>query len=173
MGILHVRLVPPQNPLPEISKEIGLLDRKHSEQIQTGIDALQAAYERQLSKAKASVVPLVHAAFSKARSDMGATSFAVMGEEALSRIRINVQPDPMSDPLIIQKIKAVEARLATEDALVVKQAIAEMEALTSIVLSELKAELRAKVDFGANQRNNRLFATGFFAHRCAAGSPFK
>jgi len=141
MSVLHVHLTPPPHPLPEIVAEIRALDDAHEMQMALGRKALHDAYDQALRYAKKMVSAMV---VHGNQLDGAAKAAAFVGKGGLqASIKVNVMPPVKPDAAVIQRIRAVDAKLSREDALMIQQGVDELIALARLMPEELAARIGA------------------------------
>jgi hypothetical protein len=154
--IIEVRLVPPANPLPEVSAEIQSLEKARDALEQEKTAKLDAAYNAALENAKSRISAAVGSALQllDASPASGARhpSFLELRSKAVRasagqgpNVRVKVLSVPPPDASIKSKLDAMEAKRADVEAQMLDQAIQEMGELTDVVVNELKGSLQLQM----------------------------
>jgi len=137
-----VKLAPPTRPFPEISEQVQNLKLERVRKESALEKDLGRAYKAELVDAKAKISKLVQAALGhKSMSFLQKQTFRTQESEDDFRVKVSVANTAVIDPAIAVTINAMESKRAGLEESLVKQACAEMSALTSLVLGGVGPQL--------------------------------
>merc|ERR1711879_382997 len=136
--IVQLKLAPPKRPFPRLSDQVTRLDSEREAKETAFAKELSEAYDAALSDAKIQIFQLV-------ASVLGSTRVSFLEERTTDsplRMKVRVSEGSANDPAIIGIVQAMERKRSGLESQLIKQACAEMSALTSIVLREVEHNLR-------------------------------
>jgi len=135
--IVQLKLAPPKRPFPKLSDQVTRWDLEREGKETAFAKELSQAYDAALSDAKTNIFQLVKSAFGSTR-----VSFLEEGSTGSPlRVKVSVAESAHS-PAVMGIVQAMEKKRSGLESQLIKQARAEMSALTSIVLEELEHNLR-------------------------------
>lgn len=155
--MVSVKLAPPTRPYPEVSQQVQNLELERVKKESALEKDLGQAYKAELVDAKAKITKLVQAALGhKSMSFLQKQTSRTRESEDEFRVKVSVANPAVIDPAIAATVNAMESKRAGLEESLVKQACAEMSALTSLVLGELGHSL-----VQASTRRHRKEAVAF------------
>lgn len=157
LPVIQLKLAPPQNPYPEVRVEIGRLE-KERENAETAMqNNLHAAYNAALADAKSKISKVVLAV----RGHRSAVAFLQRSEEDAFVVKVSLINPAPADSSILKSIDKIEKKRSQQEGQLFQQAQAEMSALTTFVLNQVRGAFKPNVAFLENlppQANVRLSA---------------
>lgn len=138
--VTNLRLAPPADPLPQVSKLIGELEASRRGAEADAERSLQAAFDHAVADGRARVHELVANTAVRARGG----SVAFLAEEAAAghgKFLLTVSPPHAPSGAVRSGVAKLDRVLASEEAALTQQACREMGLLVDIVEGMLKSEL--------------------------------
>ena len=157
--VTNLRLAPPADPLPQVSKLIGELEASRRGAEADAEASLQAAFDSAVADGRARVHELV--ANSAVRSHGG--SVALLAEEdanAHGKFLLKVSPPHAPSGAVRSGVVKLDRVLASEEAALTQQACREMGLLVDVVVGMLKSELSAVASSQSRGRVASFLAGG-------------
>ena len=157
--IANLRLAPPADPLPQVSKLVAQLEATRRDAEAAAEGSLQAAFDAAVADGRARIHETVATATAHARGG----SVAFIAEEAVGgqgRFLLKVSPPKAPSGAVRSGIVKLDRVLASEEAALVQQACREMGLLVDIVVGMLKSELAATTSSKSRGRGASFLAGG-------------
>ena len=172
--IIHVRLGPPERPLPEIASQIQSLDDARSAFEEGGRLSVGEAFAAAKESLENRIAKVVEGALgslsARPRKHVQATSMLSSGAGGrdevqaadTSAVLVKVFPAPAPDVAIKNKVAAMDRKQSHEEAQLFKQAVSEMEALVDIFANEVQEQLNFHIRAARSAKSG---AASFFLSR--------
>jgi len=151
---VEIRLVPPSNPWPQVSAEIGSLERSREMFEAQQMDIVISTFNAELLSAKARISEVVGRAM-KAFDGVKSSSFGkktasllALGYDPAEKftVKVNVVGISDPDPSIKDKIDAIERKRADQEKLMFEQVSSDWQGLTDTVVNELEVQLQRNIN---------------------------
>lgn len=141
-AVVNLRLAPPADPLPQVSKLIGGLEAARHGAEAEAERSLQAAFDKAVADGRARIHQVV--ANAVARTVGGSVAF-LAGEavDGNGKFMLKVSPPQAPSGAVRSGIVRLDRVLASEEAALTQQACREMGLLVDIVVGMLKSEMSA------------------------------
>jgi len=173
MPIVQVRLAPPHKPLPQISAEIGSLEKSREMLEMEQEVELERAFNTTLEAAQAQMQAVIDSTMRPFQSSLGLKSLGFLGHYPPVRrtepmraaaflgtheqndkavggddlvVKVNLIPIPTPDPAIKPRIDDIEMKRSQSERNLFQQAIVEMKSLTTVVLNAFEAEINRHIE---------------------------
>lgn len=160
LPIVEVMLAPPTNPWPQVSAELGKLERARHVLEEGLMGTTTSAFNYEMSHAQARIRDAVDRALQVFDAKRSLSFFAFDADDAGKfsfKIKAHAAADP--DPSIKQKIDMIEHKRAQQETALLSQQASEMKGLTDVVVHELESQIRGHVDacLGRAEGNSNSF----------------
>ena len=154
--IVNLRLTPPADPLPQVSKLIGDLESARRGAEADAERSLQAAFDKAVADGRARIHEVV------AKSAVGESVAFLAGEAvgAHGKFLLKVSPPQAPSGAVRSGVVKLDRVLASEEAALTQQACREMGLLVDIVVGMLKSELSAVASSQSRGRVASFLAGG-------------
>lgn len=144
--ILELRLAPPEQPQPQVSAELAVLDHARDKLEARLRRSLDSAYDTAIQDARLRIDALIKRSLGSSSLNMTQRSgFLAVAERFFSpggfSIEANLFPVPAPDPKTQARIDALEHKLSALEEQTLQQAIDDLPRITDAVLSALATEL--------------------------------
>ena len=157
--VVNLRLSPPADPLPQVSKLIGDLEAARRGAEADAERSLQAAFDNAVADGRSRIHEVV--ATAAVRAAAGSVAF-LAGEAADShgKFLMKVSPPEAPSGAVRSGIVRLDRVLASEEAALTQQACREMGLLVDTVVGMLKSEMNAAASSGSSGRVASFLASG-------------
>ena len=153
MPVIEVRLAPPSNPFPEISRTIASLEKKREALEQEKMSKVQAGYRLALNNAGRRIEDVVGSATAMLQkalvSHVTPNSFLETRSQAGyiegPSVKVKLLEAAEPDSSIGLQLEKMEEKRSSEEANMLDRAVEEMSELTDIVIAELKKCLQQQI----------------------------
>lgn len=144
--ILELRLAPPEQPQPQVSAELAVLENARDKLEARLRSSLDIAYETALQDARLRIDALIKRSLGSCSLNMTQRSGFLMAAERFFNpggfsIEADLFPVPAPDPQTQVRIDALEHKLSTLEQQTLQQAKDDLPRITDVVLNALATEL--------------------------------
>ena len=157
--IVNLRLAPPADPLPQVSKLIGSLEAARHGADADAERSLQSAFDKAVADGRARIHEVVaNIAFRAAGRSVAFLAGEAVG--AHGKFLLKVSPPQAPSGAVRSGIVRLDRVLASEEAALTQQACREMGLLVDVVVGMLKSELAAAASSQSRGRVASFLAGG-------------
>jgi len=165
LPILEVSLAPPVDPLPEVSKQTGDVERRVDATMEAGLALVKQAYVRAVKDARARVSGIVDRAMETAKLDVVPTSFLAAGLAPgdVASVTVRVSDGLKRLPTVHGNVAALGQSIVRAESSFFEEVAKDMSRVSDQIADKLRVELHQQLEAAAGRGVSLPASAGFLA----------